>query len=204
MKLAFHTADPFAYADDPSALPGLLGDKRTRFIKELDDVLEKSRKSREPLAEHFQKKYGDVHKYMPIWMAAELMSFGCIVTMFQGSSPTVKKEVSAAFGVHDVVLESWLLTLNTIRNICAHHARLWNRVLGFKPKIPHRPEWRVPSSVDNAKLFCVLTILQWCIRRIAPQSAWKTRLRDLCARYPTIPLVNMGFPTDWDKIPIWA
>ena len=34
------------------------------------------------------------------------------------------------FGATDTVFQSWLIALNGVRNICAHHGRLWNRELG--------------------------------------------------------------------------
>ena len=75
------------------------------------------------------------------------------------------------------MLKSWLLALNTVRNICAHHSRLWNRELGTKPKIPAKDmAWQV-VLVKNDRIFGILTICKFCLDRIAPQSGWPDRLR---------------------------
>lgn len=92
-----------------------------------------------------------------------------------------------------------------MRNICAHHGRLWNRELGYKPMIPARDmSWHDPVRVENNRIFGVLAILKYLLSDIAPNSQWTTRLRELLAEYPEIPLAQMGFPGDWLLCPIWA
>ncbi len=204
-QLAYHlahaTGNPFAYATDPAALPGLNNEDRTRFLEEL---LEDARRSREKFAEHFRTKYASHHTYMPIWMAAELMTLGELLTLYRGSHPQVKRTVSAVFGVHDVVFLSWLLALNTVRNMCAHHGRLWNREFGVRPRIPERdPNWHTPVEVRNDRVFAILTICKHCLNLIAPQSRWPERWRALLRDYPYIPKGPMGVPDDWEACPIW-
>ena len=200
--LAHQSGDPFAYATDPAALPGLPPDERIRFLA---DLANETAHSKETFAEHFRNKYGDQHKHMPIWMAAEVMTFGWMLTLFRGAHPDVRKQVASAFGVHDVVLSSWLLALNTIRNTCAHHGRLWNRQFGTKPKIPAKdPAWNSPVVVRNDRIFGILTICKYCLDRIAPQSHWPDRWRGLLAKYPYVPRGSMGVPANWDECPIWT
>jgi hypothetical protein len=207
-QLAYHFAHvfncPFAYADNPAALPNLRSDSRSRFLKMLADDLNSSK---EVFVEHFRVQYGSDHPYMPVWVATEIMTFGHVLTMYQGAPDLIKKSISALLGIHNVVLGSWLLALNTIRNICAHHSRLWNRNLGTKPMIPrykNNPDWYEPVTVGNDRVFGVLTILKYCLDRIAPQSSWTERLMDLLDSHPAIPLKSMGFPSDWRTCPIWC
>lgn len=203
--LAYHHAhrsqSPFAYADDPAALPGLPPDQRQRF---LDSLREETRSSSETFVKHFRTKYGTDHSFMPIWMATEIMTFGCLLTFYRGATSDVRRAVAAELGIHDTVLESWLLTFNTARNICAHHARLWNRQLGIKPKIPERnPEWHHPVEVPNERIFGILTISRYCLARLAPEDHWPDRLRALLAEHPQVPGRSMGFPPNWQTCPIW-
>ena len=98
------------------------------------------------------------------------------------------------------------ITLNTVRNICAHHSRLWNREIGVKPIIPRigdYPEWHTPVKVENNRVFSVLTICRHCLRRIAPQSRWSYRLHTLLDEFPAIPRESMGIPAKWLESPIW-
>lgn len=59
-------------------------------------------------------------------------------TLYRDAPSKVRASVSENLGVSPVVLESCLVMLNTVRNICTNHGRLWNRTLGTKPKIPNR------------------------------------------------------------------
>ncbi len=204
--LAYHHAhkfsDAFAYADPPKTLPGLNPEKRQQFLSRLAT---EAIRNKELFVSHFREKYGDEHSYLPIWMATEIMTFGSILDLFRGCDQSVRQRVSQNLAVHDTVVESWLLALNTIRNICAHHGRLWNRVLGIKPKIPERlPDWHSPIPVTNDRVFGILTVCRYCLCKIAPQSNWANRLQMLLAEYQTIPIKHMGFPDDWRKCPIWA
>lgn len=201
LALACHNGDSFAYADDPAELPGLSSRDRGRF---LDDLKKDAQNSKETFAEHFRTKYGDQHAYMPVWMACEIMTFGAVLTLFRACHWQIRKPIADRFGVTEEVLSSWLLTLNIIRNICAHHGRLWNRQLGVKPKIPRKqPAWHQPIEVDNNRIFGVLTICKYCLDKIAPQSRWPQRLNELLAEYPDIPKISMGFPDNWQSCPIW-
>jgi abortive infection bacteriophage resistance protein len=200
---ALHHQSPFAYAEDPTALPGLDADRRQHFLELLVDEM---KSSKEAFAEHFRAKYGPDHPYMPIWMAAEVMTFGQVLTLYRGSVKDIRQGVASLLGVHDKVVDSWLLTLNAIRNMCAHHGRLWNRQLGVKPLIPvikNAPQWHVPVPVGNERIFGVLTILKYCLDRFAPQSRWPIRVASLLDEYPSVPKLNMGFPPNWRDCPIW-
>ena len=112
------------------------------------------------------------------------------------------------FGVADKVLESWLLSLNSIRNLCAHHARLWNRGMGNQPPaIPRahkHPDWHRPVPILPDRIFGVLTVLHYMLRQVAPQSRWRDRLQKLFAKYPDVPIRFMGFPENWLASPLWA
>lgn len=156
---------------------------------------------------HFYSKYGDEHDAPPIWVAVEILSFGKVVRLFKGSSPSVRRSVAHHLGIAHSVLESWLLTLNTVRNVCAHHGRLWNRTLGYRPRIPRaksHPEWKAYTGMDPAKVFASLTILAYVLGQIAPGSGWARRLEALLELHPAVPAAQMGFADDWKSTPIWA
>lgn len=197
-----HTyGNPFSYAEDPQSLAGLSPERRERFLITLADEM---KHSKEIFVDHFRKKYSVEHAFMPVWMASEIMTFGHMLTFFRGSSSEIRRAVASMFQIHDTVADSWFLMLNTIRNICAHHGRLWNRGLGIKPKIPRRDEkWHAPVSVTNDRMFAVLTILKYCLDHVAPQSAWPKRFKELISGFSDIPLASMGFPKDWECCPIW-
>lgn len=204
-RLAYLHAErygPFGYADNVATLPQLKPFDRTRlldcFRRELLD-------SQEDFVVHFRRKYGPDHNDLPIWVVCELMTFGSLFTFYRGCEPDIQKELASRYGVADVVCRSWLQTLNTVRNICAHHARLWNRVLGNKPMIPNKNKrWNQPVPIPNDRMFAVLTICRHCLGIIAPGSEWTDRFKDLLAAFPEIPHAGMGLIAGWDQHPLWV
>ncbi len=203
-RIAYHHSQEFGafgYATDSTSLPGLKD--RAEFLARVGEEVSRSR---ETFVEHFQKKYGADHDALPIWMATEVFSFGTTLTLFKGCPLGVADKVADLFGVPSKVLSSWLLCLNAVRNICAHHGRLWNRVLGVKPMIPRpytHPDWHQPYSVPNDRVFGVLTICRYCLDRIDLEGRWLERFNDLLRGFPTIPLERMGFPSDWVSSQLW-
>lgn len=206
-QLAYHHAHvhgAFAYADDPTSLPKLDARDRAKF---LDRVRDEMKRSREPFVKHFRNKYRDDHADLPVWMCTEVMTFGTILSFFRGSSHGVKRNVATLFKMPWQVFDSWLHTLSAVRNICAHHGRLWNRELGVKPvipRLPKYPDWHSPVEIENNRAFAVLTVCRHCLRCVAPQSGWHHRVHLLFDEFPNIPKTSMGFPKDWEKCPIWA
>jgi hypothetical protein len=104
------------------------------------------------------------------------------------------------------LFESWLRALNQARNLCAHHARIWNRVFGLRPQIPRankHPQWHQPVAIRDDRIFGLLSVLRYLLRQAAPASAWSERLKAVLAAYPDIPLADMGFPGGWVRAAIW-
>jgi len=197
-----HTFGPFAYATNPKSLPGLK--HRDEFLARLRGEVERGR---ETFVEHFHHKYGEEHQDLPLWMLTEVLSFGSTLTLFRACPLPVANEVANAFSVPSKVLSSWLLCLSAVRNICAHHGRFWNRVLGVKPMIPRaytHPDWNTPTTVPNDRVFAVLTICRYCLDQLGMLGRWPERLQDLLHEWPSVPLHNMGFPAGWDTGPLWA
>lgn len=133
------------------------------------------------------------------------MTFGAMRRCFEAApAKEVKVPIARVFGVHHVVLSSWLESLLLLRNVVAHHGRVWNRQIGAQPKIPKKDVvWHNPVEVSGDRVFVLLTICRYCLQQIAPQSSWKKRLEKLFADYPQVPLSRLGFPEDWNQSPLW-
>lgn len=186
------------YTRPSRSLPNMLPKYRRKFLK---DIRREFQRSRNPYVQLAAKE----NVNPPVWMAVELMSLGTLLSFYKGLTTKMQRNVAKKFGIHHVVLESWLTSLLTVRNICAHHGRLWNSVMGTRPMIPKKAaEWHHPVETDTDRVFSILTILKYLMNRVAPQSHWPSRFSGLLAQYPSIPLASMGFPTDWERCPIWA
>ncbi|MCB1158528.1 MAG: Abi family protein [Leptospiraceae bacterium] len=195
-----HETGPFGYTEN-SNLPNLQPDKHALFLEEIQKEYSRSK---ETFVSHFQTKYGDEHDVLPIWMVTELISFGTLFTMYRGAKKVTVKTIAKKYKLSEKVLVSWLGSLNTVRNICAHHSRFWNRELGYKPMIPNKDQtWKRPVVIKTNRIFVILCIIRYMLNFIAPQSNWQDRLLDLLDRYPEIPKNEMGFPDNWRSIAFW-
>lgn len=197
-----HHHGPFGYTDKKN-LPKMNDEQIKKWLSDMKDETERSK---ETFIKHFDKKYGDCHELPPLWMLGEVMSFGKMLTFFNGVDDDLRRVIAREYDIEDEILRSWLGALNVVRNICAHHGRLWNRELGYKPKVPRRkkyPQWHIPIDVRNNRLFTILTILKFMSKKVARTSNWSRRLTDLFARYSEIPLSLMGFPENWEQCSIW-
>ena len=199
-ELATH-AGPFAHLD-VALFPGTRSEKHARFV---DSLREEAQRSNEVFVAHFRATY-DEFPDLPIWAAAEIMSFGTMLTLFNMSSNRVQKAIARRYGLTGRVLGSWLLTLNYTRNLCAHHSRLWNRALALKPLLPDEKldaRWHGAVPIANDRVFVVLTLLHFLVRQIAPQTEWRERLFTLFDRFPGVPLKPMGIPDKWRTHDLW-
>lgn len=173
-----------------------------RLMREIENNVERSK---EEFVQRFRGKYTSEPR-LPLWMTAEVMTFGQLFTFFRYLHHTEKKRLARIFGLYPPVLESWLHSLLFTRNACAHHARLWNREIPIRPKLPnihHRPEWHKPVKIDNRRVFPLLTILKYLLSYIAPHTDWDGRLLNLLHEYDEIPIRQMGFPENWQESPLW-
>lgn len=150
---------------------------------------------------HFFSKYSDPHP--PAWMLMETLSFGAFSKIYKRAKGTLRIPVADVFGVQHNILESWLHSLVFVRNVCAHHGRLWNRTFTIRPKIPKRYQGEWPEASQD-KLYMVCCILHHMLGIIADDSGWASRLRELIDSRPDVPLKAMGFPDDWSKRPFWG
>lgn len=166
-------------------------------IKEQIEI-EKQR-TKERFVKHFEKKYQ--MQDLPLWACVELLSFGGISKFFSILKDEDQKSVLQNFGLsfHPKPFQNWLMGLTTIRNICAHHARLWNREVGTKFVIPKKTNF-LHSNVNNKKIFFALSVLA----EILKDSSIKAGLQTLLAKYPTIPTKSMGIPQYWEALSPWS
>ncbi|MBC3949645.1 Abi family protein [Pseudomonas folii] len=167
----------------------------------------KSLRAKESYARHYALTY-NTPELMPAWAAMEEITLGELSHLFKGLARDAdKKAIARRMALPGPLLQSWLHTLTTIRNICAHHARLWNRELGIRPELPKTVNFLWPQHLQNpgqhARMFTVLSILNLLMRRVSPHTSWDKRLHELLGEFAEINMTAMGFPPDWQNDPFW-
>ncbi|MDR2562668.1 MAG: Abi family protein, partial [Prevotellaceae bacterium] len=106
----------------------------------------------------------------------------------------------------DSVYASWLHSMVSIRNVCAHHERLWNRQLRIQPLSPRKPQniWLADQSVCNNRIYYVFSIMIYFLNTVNPNHTFRKKLEKLFAKYPNVDRAAMGFPAGWQNEPLWT
>ncbi|MCC6281982.1 MAG: Abi family protein [Saprospiraceae bacterium] len=175
------------------------------FKNDLKTVDKEIHRSSEVFIKHYKLKYTSP-KRPPCWMSLEILSLGTLSKLYENLRISAeKKSIAAHFGLNAFVLESWMHMLSHVRNICAHHGRLWNRTLTQIPKLPKNPTftWLINSAVPADRLYVTLCSIQYLLNTVAPSHSFSIRLKALLQEYPKTDQTSMGFPTGWESEPLW-
>lgn len=102
---------------------------RDIFQKCLENIQKEVSRSKEDfLQEHFSK-YDDP-SLPPVWKTMEVVSFGMLSKLYCNFSDVdVKKAVAHSFGLPQYL---YLECIAVLRNLCAHHDRIWNKAFTRK------------------------------------------------------------------------
>lgn len=174
-----------------------------------DDAGEDSLVHRSAL-EHYLTTYGSPD-LPPSWLMVETLTIGQLASTYRNIGRRADRTaVAKSIGLTAKVLESWLQTYVRVRNICAHHGRLWNVGLGVYPAIPTTPAISWLASADGLpdrsrkRLYPVLVSLQSVLDAVSPRSRWARRLHELVSARPPMNLAGMGVPEDWADDDFWS
>jgi len=157
------------------------------------------------IAEHF-RKYSEP-ELPPVWKTLEVVSMGMLSKLYNNfSDATAKHAVAREFKLnHHKFLRSWLECLAVLRNCCAHHSRLINRVFPIKPKMPQRmiDTWIVNFSFREQTLYPQLCYLVYWLNSISPDNTFVKDFKKLLKQHPSVNPRMMGFPNNWEQEPLW-
>lgn len=152
----------------------------------------------------FKEKYTD--SLPPSWMLLEVTSFGSLSVLYSNLKPgSEKREIAHTFGLADKVFSSWIHSLVYLRNVCAHHSRLWNRTMSIQPVFPKttNDKWLKNKAIHNNHTYFILSMLVYFMNQIKQDNDVVIRFKELLVKYPNIDPVAMGFPVDWKVEPLW-
>ncbi len=201
-KLTYHLAHaygPFAHTDAVYFHPGF------NHNKWLTRIVDETCRSSDEFIRHYQNKYSGFPT-VPIWMLTEVMSLGSLSFLYRGLLHTDKKVIADEFSLHHKQLADWLHTLTYIRNVCAHHSRLWNRELAIRSVQNKNLNWLPPVTPRNDRVFYILLMLKHLLNSSSNGDTWT----DACTALLHPIVINdrwriaMGMPESWEEHPVWS
>ena len=142
----------------------------------------------------------------PSFITLEVTSFGALSRLYENLKVGIaKREIAHAFGITDKVFISWLHGFVYIRNVCAHHARLWNKPLQIQPLFPRRTQypWLTDKSACNNRIYYVLSMIVYLLNTVNPGHTFKQKLENLFLKYSNVDRRAMGFPAEWRTESLW-
>lgn len=176
------------------------GDDYAKWLKKYD---QERRNSHEDFVDHHDSKYGGT---LPVWAAVELLGWGALAKLLEFSPRPVQDTVAETFGLTAPQLRRWMKGLNMVRNTCAHHGRLFNRVHALQPMLPEKGTFPGLDAIVpvKTKTFTQLTLIQHMLRTRNIGSPFL--LPSVLRTYPQVPLVEravVGATEGWDTNPLW-
>jgi abortive infection bacteriophage resistance protein len=186
---------------------GLYADRR-EFHGNLSKLAGEVGWSRETYIKHYRETY-DVPAMPPVWMVAEMMSFGQLSRWYSNlGDRALRNRIARMLGLPEKVLVPLVRHVTDIRNICAHHGRLWNRRFLIPPRLAQKPG-RLKDTLDQAatqapaKLYNGVCLIAHVVGTVAPNSTWPIDFAAHIDSHPEGDLAAMGFPDNWRARPMW-
>ncbi|WBT09014.1 Abi family protein [Corynebacterium sp. SCR221107] len=220
MVSAFAHCDPSCLAPEFTKFnsgrpPGLLHadwaiSEHAKWLKQVD---KEERRSSDVFIEHFEDKYG---RPLPVWVMTEILAFGTLSTLFSGMKQNSKDRLAVSYRIVDdryvgdgSTMANWINHLRYIRNVCAHHSRLWNRNITSQLGAPPQgvAELAHLGNADRSRVYCSLAIIAYLLEKIQPQHPWRLEIVQFCkdgARENGFDLEAMGFPAVWEYLELWS
>lgn len=183
------------------------------YIKLLSSLTKGVAETKQEFIKKYQRNYTQF--LPPAWKGFELLSFRSLFTIYKNlSDKNCQAAISKHFGLHHTVFISWMETIAYIRNICAHHARLWNIKLTITPTWPKKPHfdwvdrWENEDSNETTndkvlKPYAVLCIIQYFLNQVNPYHRFSRDLKSLINKYSECDPAHMGFTKGWENEPLW-
>lgn len=207
-KLIYHLShefDPWWFQDTRHFISTI------ELVKSLANLEKELERSKDIFIKEHRKKYKADERFPPAWKTLEITSFGTLSKLYGNLRPNVRSKdiIAAEFKtVNHTFLPSWLQSIAQIRNICAHHGRLWNKNLPGKPNLLPKPpaSWlvhHVPAANEHHMLYIHLCCMKYLLDVVSPGHHYAQKLSDLFGKFTNVDLKALGIPAEWKQEPLW-
>ncbi len=154
---------------------------------------------RQVFIQHYFEKYTDP-PLPPSWMIFEILSLGTLSKIFKNLLREHQKKITKEYELDGSIFSSWLHSLSYLRNLAAHHQRLWNRKYTIKPAVAKKFS---DDLTSQDRFYAQAVLIQVLLKVILPDSGWSHSLCKLLNEHPTVDIEKMGFPVNWTAKDLW-
>lgn len=171
-------------------------------------------RSNEDSVIHYKKKYDAI---LPVWVAVHVLDWGGLRLLYGFARDEQRKAIAQQLNISESQLSSWLHCLNEVRNVCAHHGRLYSRTFPKSPMLTgedHELGFLRRFVLDDAKegnrkekkgkCFAQFTIIQYLLSKMNLEGI--NDLPHLLHKFPEVSPVSvkdLGVPENWEELPLW-
>ena len=164
------------------------------YYKTLEILENEKGLKKDTFIKYYSEKYSEP-ALPPFWMLAEVLSMGDLSKILSGINfkdvKAIARSITQDYYIAPVIT-NWIHVLATVRNICAHHSRLWNRELKIKFAEPQKiPEWK-NNNVPNDKLYGIYFVIKLLLEN-HPCNNFNQQLKELFNNYDKIDYKKLGF-----------
>lgn len=194
---------------DPSLALSCKTPGSSRYDEWYRGLIKEVERSNELFIKHFKKTYQE-YPNLPIWVVAEIASFGSLSLMYSNMLKTDMKDISHVFRLQPGILDSWMHVFVYVRNVCAHHGRLWDKNLSISPQLPPGKKWdcvRLSSQRIYSVAMMLNEVLSSSVFCVAEVDSWRKKLETLMDRFLerfSFLMPYTGFPCGWKEKAVWS
>lgn len=165
---------------------------RQKFDENVERLAAETKKSGETFLKHYREKYSHP-ELPPVWMASEILSLGNLSHWYANLKELkTRKGISEPFGLEPSVFATYVHHLSVVRNICAHHGRLWNRTIPVPLKFPKKDKTFIAkvNTTHNTKVYNTLIMIDYTMQKLGWKNDWFVKTERIIA--PLIALDHNG------------
>ena len=178
--------------------------KRNIYNKLLLKIKNIKNKSGSIFIKHYFKKYKN--KDLPSWMLFEEFTIWELSNIFRLIKTDLKQKIADKYWVYQLDLQIWLQLLVNIRNISAHHWRLWNKEYTVKFRIKDKNLWKKYQTYILNKnkwleiipnYYNLLIMMNYLLNKIDKDFWYIYKLEKLFSWFSDIYREKMWFSEKW-------
>ena len=185
------------------------GANKTVHLWALDDLQKEFNRSQEIFVKDHQRRYPG--QPADAWKIMEIASMGTLSKLYKNLNINLPERglIANEMGVNSPhVFSGWLEAIAYLRNIIAHHSRLWSRTMVKRPSMqlnnPGGAWFTQPLRQGQLdKPFSTISCLLYLYGYLSHSDDMKQQIIELINTYSKVPIYKYGFFNRWRFEPLW-